>query len=121
LSQADAPETAPLDAPTLVIRAGAAFDGLLTCPKAARIEGRFTGNVFAEGRIEIGEAAEVTGRIEAQDIVIAGRFEGELEATRCISLLATARVQGQLCARELIAEEGCMVTGRCRTIPPRGV
>ena len=46
MSQADAPETAPLDAPTLVIRAGASFDGLLTCPKAARIEGRFTGNVF---------------------------------------------------------------------------
>ncbi|HIG68933.1 MAG TPA: polymer-forming cytoskeletal protein [Myxococcales bacterium] len=121
MSQACTAETALRDAPTLVVRAGAAFDGLLTCPKAARIEGRFTGNVFAEGRIEIGEAAEVTGRIEAQDIVIAGRFEGELEATRCISLLATARVQGELCARELIAEEGCMVTGRCRTIPPRGV
>jgi cytoskeletal protein CcmA (bactofilin family) len=119
LSQAATAENAPNDAPTLVVRAGAAFDGLLTCPKAARIEGRFTGNVFAEGRLEIGEAAEVTGRIEAQDIVIAGRFEGDLEATGCISLLSTARVQARLCARELIAEEGCMVTGRCRTLAPR--
>lgn len=104
------------DAPTLVVRSGAEFEGLLTCPRAARIEGRFTGNVIAEGLVEIGADARVVGRIEAQDIVIAGEFEGELEAVRCISLLATARVTGDLCARELMAEEGCTVTGRCRTI-----
>lgn len=102
---------------TLVVRPGASFEGLLTCPNAARIEGRFVGKVYAAGRIEIGEGAIVSGRIQAQDIVIAGRFKGELSATRCISLLATARVEGELCARELVAEEGCTVTGRCRTLP----
>lgn len=103
-------------APTLMVRPGAVFEGLITCPNAARIEGRFVGNVFAAGRVEIGVDAEVEGRIEARDIVIAGRFEGELSAQQCISLLATARVQGDLQARQLDAQEGCIVSGRCRTI-----
>ena len=49
--------------------------------------------------------------------MVAGRFEGELHASRSIELLATASVEGELCARELIAEEGCTVKGRCRTLP----
>jgi cytoskeletal protein CcmA (bactofilin family) len=47
--------------------------------------------------------------------VVAGSFDGELVAIQCIQLLATARVTGELHARELSAEEGCTVTGLCRT------
>lgn len=106
------------NAPALVVREGASFEGLLTCPKAARVDGHFTGNIFGEDRIELGAEAEVSGRIEARDIVVAGRFEGELHASHSIELLATASVEGELRARELLAEEGCTVKGRCRT-PPR--
>jgi len=105
------------NAPALAIREGASFEGLLTCPKAARIDGHFTGDIIADDRIELGVEAEVSGRIEAREIVVAGRFEGELHASRSIELLATASVEGELCARELIAEEGCTVKGRCRTLP----
>ena len=70
---------------------------------------------MAEGRIELGESAEVTGRIEAQDIVVAGTMDGDLIASRRIELLATARVKGSLTTSELIAEDGCSVRGNCRT------
>ena len=42
---------------------------------------------------------------------------GFIVASHSIELLATARVTGELRARELLAEEGCLVTGRCRTGP----
>ena len=106
------------EAAPVILAAGASFEGWLTCRKAARIEGCFRGTVVAEGRIELGEDAEVIGRIEARDIVVAGSFEGELVASHCIELLATARVTGELYARELAAEEGCTVSGRCRTGSP---
>lgn len=100
---------------TVILESGASFEGWLTCPKAARIDGRFKGNVLAQELIELGPEAEVSGRIEARDIVVAGRFDGELVARHRIELLATARVTGELHARELAATEGCLVTGLCRT------
>ena len=109
-----APERGESLAP-VIVASDASFDGWLTCPGAARIDGRFRGNAVAEGRIEIGETADVSGRIEAEDIVVAGSFEGELFASHSIELLSTARVTGELHARELSAEEGCTVTGLCRT------
>lgn len=101
----------------VIVKAGTAFEGLLSCPGASRIDGRFHGQIVAADRIELGENAEVSGRIEAQDIIVAGRFEGELVAHRSIELLATARVTGEFRARELVAEEGCAVEGRYRTGP----
>lgn len=106
---------APVGQAPVILQRGASFEGWLSCRQSARIEGRFKGNVVAEGRIELGESCEVSGRIEAEDIVVAGDFEGELLARQSIELLATARVRGELHARELSAEEGCTVTGRCRT------
>ncbi len=101
----------------VIVKAGAAFEGLLSCPSASRIDGRFHGQIVAADRIELGENAEVSGRIEARDIIVAGRFEGELVARHSIELLATARVTGEFRARELVAEEGCAVEGRYRTGP----
>lgn len=99
----------------VILELGASFEGWLTCRKPARIDGRFRGIVVAQDLIELGPEAEVSGRIEARDIVVAGSFDGELVASRSIELLATARVTGELHARELSAAEGCWVTGLCRT------
>ncbi len=101
----------------MVVQSGAFFEGLLTCRHASRIDGCFRGNVVAQDRIELGQDADVSGRIEAQDIIVAGAFEGELVAHHSIELRATARVRGELFARDLAAEEGCAVTGRCHTGP----
>lgn len=99
----------------MLVGSGARFEGLVCCPRAARIEGELVGDVLANDRIEIAEGARVRGRIEARDIVIAGHFEGELFARQAIELLPSARVEGDLRARELTAHEGCSVSGRCST------
>ncbi len=109
-------EPARLAAP-VIVQAGASFEGVLSCRHASRIDGYFRGDVVGEDRIELGENSDVSGRIEAREIIVAGLFEGELVASQCIELLSTARVTGELCALELLAEEGCLVTGRCRTGP----
>ncbi|MCP4038034.1 MAG: polymer-forming cytoskeletal protein [bacterium] len=107
----------PLEAIPVIIEAGASFEGQLACRHASRIDGCLRGDVVASERIELGEGADVKGRIEARDIIVAGTFEGELVAQHSIELLATARVRGELFARELAAEEGCAVTGRCHAGP----
>ena len=90
----------------VIVQAGASFEGVLSCRHASRIDGYFRGDVVGEDRIELGEQSDVSGRIEAREIIVAGLFEGELVASHCIELLSTARVTGEFRARELLAEEG---------------
>jgi len=106
----------PEDVPILVA-AGSAFEGAVSCRTGARIDGAVKGEISARGRIELGESSQVVGSIRAAEIVIAGCFEGTLTASRRIELLATARVAGDLSAGQLIAHEGCRVEGSCTTVP----
>ncbi len=99
----------------IAVDSGARFEGHLSCPRATRIDGTVRGDIIARDRVELGAESRVAGRIEAREIVVAGQFEGELHASRSVELLETARVTGDITTRELSAEEGCVVTGRCRT------
>jgi hypothetical protein len=62
----------------VIVQAGASFEGVLSCRHASRIDGYFRGDVVGEDRIELGEQSDVSGRIEAREIIVAGLFEGEL-------------------------------------------
>jgi cytoskeletal protein CcmA (bactofilin family) len=99
----------------VLVGAGTVFEGVLGCRAGARIDGTLKGEIAADGRIELGEESRVTGTIEADEIAVAGHFEGSLIARKKIEFLATARVQADLATAELVAEEGCRVEGNCRT------
>jgi len=114
-SDASAEQTAPC-----VLKSGTRFEGLVALRAPGRIEGCVSGEVIASGRLWIGRSARVNARIAAPEIVIAGEFEGEAEASARIELLATARVRAVLETRNLVLAEGCFFEGQCRTQPEPG-
>jgi len=75
------------------------------------------GEVIASDLVWIGRSARVNARIAAPEIVIAGEFEGEAEASGRIELLETARVSATLDTRNLVLAEGSFFEGRCRARP----
>ena len=97
----------------ILIDVGSTFEGVVSCRAGVRIDGSLTGEVVAQGRIELGEASKVTGTVRAAEIVAAGRVEGTLVASDRIELLATANVNGDLTTGTLVAREGCTVQGSC--------
>lgn len=101
--------------PPCVLQSGTRFEGLVALNAPGRIDGCVSGEVIASGLLWIGGSARVNARILAPEIVIAGEFEGEAEASGCIELLETARVRATLDTRNLILAEGSFFEGRCRT------
>ena len=73
--------------------------------------------MIASDLLWIGDSARVNARIEAPEIVIAGKFDGEAAASGRIELLGTARVRATLDTRGLVLAEGSFFEGRCRTRP----
>jgi cytoskeletal protein CcmA (bactofilin family) len=103
--------------PPCALRSGTRFEGLVALRAPGRIDGCVSGEVVASDLLWIGRSARVKARITAAEIVIAGEFEGEAEASGRIELLETARVRATLDTRNLVLAEGSFFEGRCRTRP----
>ncbi len=100
-----------------VLRSGARFEGLVALRAPGRIDGCVSGEVVASDLLWIGRSARVSARIAAPEIVMAGEFDGEAEASGRIELLGTARVRATLDAQRLVLAEDSFFEGHCRTHP----
>ncbi len=103
----------PGDAAPTLLGPGSAFEGLLTFRGAARIDGRLTGEVVAEGRLWIGPEARVEARIRVDELVVAGSLEGDVEARGRVEIQSTGHVVGSLRTPRLALAEGGRLSGRC--------
>jgi cytoskeletal protein CcmA (bactofilin family) len=96
-----------------LLGAGARFEGLLVLHGAARIDGTISGRVLGADILQIGEKGCVEARIDADEVVVAGRIVGDVTASRRVELQATARVIGSLTAPRISLAEGCEFDGPC--------
>ena len=103
--------------PPCVLSSDTRFEGLVALKGPCRIDGCVSGEVLSSDLLWIGRSARVNARIAAPEIVIAGEFDGEAEASGRIELLETARVRAALDTRNLILAEGSFFEGRGRTHP----
>src|SRR3970040_3031765 len=75
---------------------GSGVSGQLNFQGDARIDGSVDGEIQCQGRLVIGEGAEVRAKISGQTVVIHGRVEGNVMAKEKIDLVAPARVEGSI-------------------------
>jgi len=79
-------------------------------PVNLRINGKFEGTLETKGNLIIGETAIVSAQITGEDITIAGKVKGKIIALR-LSLLPTAKVEGEIRTNKLIISEGALFEG----------
>jgi cytoskeletal protein CcmA (bactofilin family) len=103
--------------PTVSIAKGCAFEGLLTFRGETRIDGALVGEVVASGTLWLGETARVQARIEVDELIVEGHFEGDVVARRRLELSPTAHARGSFQAAQLSFADGCFFQGRLRCLP----
>jgi cytoskeletal protein CcmA (bactofilin family) len=101
-----------------IIGPGMRIVGDLLTEGTVRVEGRIEGTVRAGKAVVIGKEGEVVGDVHTQDAVIGGRVQGTVTAESRLELQATARIEGQICARaqHLVLEEGCRFNGQVQML-----
>jgi len=82
------------------------FSGML------RIDGNFTGSIFSDDRLVIGERAVVRADITIGEIEIAGQVVGNIEAKQRAEILASGRVEGEIHTPMLVINPGSVLNGR---------
>jgi cytoskeletal protein CcmA (bactofilin family) len=103
----------PDDFGPVVIGPSSSFEGLLTFSGRAQVDGQLSGEILCRGSLRLGESSVVRATIEADELIIAGAFEGDANATQRIELCSTARVRGAIRAPRVSVADGGVLEGRC--------
>ena len=92
---------------------GSEFEGKLTFEGTVRIDGKFSGEIFSEDTLIIGEGARVKAEIEVATVIIYGDVIGNVKSKSCVELHAPARLKGNILAPQLVVDQGVVFDGNC--------
>ena len=85
-------------------------------PVNLRINGKFEGTLDTHGTLTIGDAAQVDAHISGENIVIAGKVKGDVNAKRMLVLMPTGVLTGNISTPKLSIVEGALFQGKCQML-----
>jgi cytoskeletal protein CcmA (bactofilin family) len=90
------------------------FEGKLSFKGAVRIDGKFTGEIFTEGTLIVGQSATIKSDIHVSNIIVSGEIRGNIIADNRIEIHAPGKVFGNIQAPVVVIDEGVIFEGNCR-------
>lgn len=90
---------------------GCEYDGKLTFEGSVRIDGKFSGEIFSNDILLVGEGAVVRAEIDVGTIIVSGVVEGNITAKKMVELKAPAFVKGTITTPALTIEQGVVFEG----------
>jgi len=112
-SIADAPVPAiPVaDSQVTVINHDTTWKGEVSSEGSMHILGRYDGIIRAREDVYILDEATVAAEVHAKNVVVSGRYDGEVICESRFEVLPTGRVQGSVRAPVLIVHDGAEING----------
>lgn len=96
-----------------VIGKSVTINGQISASEDVSVDGVLEGKIsLPQSRLTLGPNARIKAEIEAQDVVIYGRVEGNIRATGRIELRESAVLLGDIVASRLSIEENTSIKGK---------
>ncbi len=92
---------------------GNTSEGNLTFSGQARLDGEFKGSISGEGTVLVGSDAVLEASISANNVVISGTVNGDVQASERIELKKPGKLFGDVSAPLVVMEEGVLFQGHC--------
>ncbi len=101
-----------------VVEISAQMQGSLTFkdPINLKINGQFTGSLETKGTLSIGSAATIIANITGENIIVAGKIEGNVVASKMLTLMPTTVLKGNITTPKLNIVEGAIFQGKCKML-----
>ncbi|HTV57263.1 MAG TPA: polymer-forming cytoskeletal protein [Verrucomicrobiae bacterium] len=91
---------------------GVHLEGKLEAPGTFRVDCEMKGEVTSGDTLHLGEKSVFSGQVHGNYIVLAGRFDGTIEAKGKVEIKTKAIVTGEIHTPCLIIEPGAVFDGR---------
>jgi len=80
-------------------------------------DGKIDGEIQTDGVLNLGDSAVVNGNINAQNVVVRGKINGNIVAKEKIDIKTKAELFGDIRASKLSVEEGVTFVGKTEVNP----
>jgi excisionase family DNA binding protein len=102
------------DLETKILDVDASMQGTITFrdPVNLRINGSFEGKLDTKGNLSIGENAIIKADVSGDRIIIAGIVTGNVTAHESLTVVAPARVHGDIFSPVLSVTDGALINGK---------
>lgn len=97
-----------------LLGAGVDCEGHARVEGTLRLDGTFRGSLEVGDTLIIGQTGSFNGTAVGREVVIAGRFEGEVLGTEQVELQKGAHLEGDVLTRSFVIEPGVHFSGSCR-------
>ncbi len=101
--------------PGTLISEGCRIQGVLTGIGHFMINGQVDGECDIEGSVTLAKDGYWKGILKADDVIIAGRVEGDIVASGRVEISDTARIKGTVSGEAIAVAEGAVVEGVMKT------
>ncbi|MHB8754804.1 MAG: bactofilin family protein [Candidatus Acidiferrales bacterium] len=95
---------------------GVSIEGKMVIAGMFRIDGEVKGSIVSDHGLLLGENAHVEGQIDANDVTIAGRFDGHIFAKERVEIQSKGVVTGDIHSPCLIIQPGGILDGQCHML-----
>jgi cytoskeletal protein CcmA (bactofilin family) len=93
------------------IAQGTTVEGKITGGVSVGIDGLVKGELNISSKVIVGESGEIKGNIKADDIIIAGKINGNIEARNLLEAQPTGQIFGDINAHRLMIADGVLFEG----------
>lgn len=87
--------------------------GTLNFSGSAELDCQVEGEINARELLTVSEAAVVNGKVLGTEIIVRGTVNGDVIASKRLTLKKPARVLGNISSPNLVIEEGVLFEGKC--------
>ncbi|MGE5391785.1 MAG: bactofilin family protein [Deltaproteobacteria bacterium] len=99
-----------------VIAQGVEIKGEIISQGSLRIDGGVDGKLNVKGDIILGEKGRIKGEIKVDNLIVAGRVEGNVVASGRFEIAANGYFKGDVTCSILTIEEGGVLDGNSRMV-----
>lgn len=101
-----------------VVDRHSAFDGTFRADRDLRVEGEVKGTIECQGTLFVAQGANVTAKVEAENITVAGDLNGEIRCRGRLQMMPSGRVRGTVSTETLVVNEGAYYEGQLEMAAP---
>ena len=95
-----------------MIGPGLVIEGKIEGEGDIHIAGSFKGDVRVKGDLSVDAGARVSAEISADNVIVGGQVEGNINASTQVKLLVSGQLVGDLKAKSLTVAAGSRMRGR---------
>jgi len=94
-----------------IIAAGTTIAGDIDCTGVLKVEGTIEGSVRQARQVLLAREGAIHGSVTAQEVVVGGVIDGNVQAGDRLELQSSAVVNGDIATKSIVVMEGARING----------